>query len=501
MANIGATTAFYKVETSLTRANQEVSKSMERLATGKQNANAGDRSSYVAMSDTFRLDYVGTKAAIKSASVALGYLETGMRVLDRASALLSRLQELAVLGANNTNTTQDHEAINLEAEALADEFNRLMTTSTYKGKNVFVSVAGDQEIAMGGRGAEMTFGIGEVSYTEIYSTTTRTQVGTSLPNTGTAFNLAHLPSDAVVAKAYGAAASSVEGDDGGTLSDGSTYIARSVTGATSTYEVDLNDSTNSASSTSIGAGITAGDVTVTTKAGAAVDDPANDSLSIGDKIVIDGNDITVTAANDPDPTNITTVNGLTFAEVRSDDNAFVGGQKYVIQSLGSTNSAGTIDSGGLLKYDADYIAAAATAEDGTALTGTLSVGQTILIKEVGTGSGQVKQEVLDGLNALTEGMTFTRPTETLTVDIEAIQAKLNTARVQAGSQYAALESAVEYTTDLTAQYELGFNTVNDVNFSAETAHLAKNQILQQAATAMLAQANSGQQGLLQLIQG
>ena len=68
-------------------------------------------------------------------------------------------------------------------------------------------------------------------------------------------------------------------------------------------------------------------------------------------------------------------------------------------------------------------------------------------------------------------------------------------------QYAAMESAVDYTTDLTAQYELGFNTVNDVNFSMETAHLAKNQILQQAATAMLAQANQGQQGLLQLIQG
>ena len=77
---------------------------------------------------------------------------------------------------------------------------------------------------------------------------------------------------------------------------------------------------------------------------------------------------------------------------------------------------------------------------------------------------------------------------------------MNTARVEAGSQYAALESAVNYTTDLTAQYELGYNTVNDVNFSMETAHMAKNQILQQAATAMLAQANQGQQGLLQLIQ-
>ena len=85
--------------------------------------------------------------------------------------------------------------------------------------------------------------------------------------------------------------------------------------------------------------------------------------------------------------------------------------------------------------------------------------------------------------------------------LEAIQGKLNTARVEAGSQYAALESSVNYTTDLTAQYELGYNTVNDVNFSMETAHLAKNQILQQAATAMLSQANQGQQGLLQLIQG
>ena len=88
----------------------------------------------------------------------------------------------------------------------------------------------------------------------------------------------------------------------------------------------------------------------------------------------------------------------------------------------------------------------------------------------------------------------------ITNRIESVQKKINTSRVQAGSQYAALESAVNYTTDLTAQYELAYNTVHDVNFSMETAHLAKNQILQQAATAMLAQANEGQQGLLQLIQ-
>ena len=208
MANIGATTAFYKVETSLTRANNEVSKSMERLATGKANANAGDRSSYVAMADTFRLDFVGTKAGIKGASVVMGYLETGMRVLDAGSALLSRLQELAVLGANDTNTTADHEAINLEAEAIAEELDRLMTTSTYKGKDIFVTTAGSEYVSMGGRDSEMTFGIGEVDYSELYSSTARTIDGG--PNDGdTTIGLRLLPSDAVAAKTFG-----VDADNG-----------------------------------------------------------------------------------------------------------------------------------------------------------------------------------------------------------------------------------------------------------------------------------------------
>ena len=280
MANIGATTAFYKVETSLTRANSEVSKSMERLATGKQNASAGDRSSYVAMADTFRLDYVGTKAGIKGASVVMGYLETGMRVLDAASALLAKLQELAVLAQNDTNTTADNNAINAEGEALADEFDRLLVDATYKGKSIFSASTASMSVSIGGRSASMSFGIddpvGEANYTALYD------------------------------------------------------------------------------------GVTAG-------------------------------------------------------------------------------GAG-------------------------ALAATLS-------------------------------------SASATTDIENLQADLNARRVMAGSQYAALESAVNYTTDLTAQYELAFNTVSDVNFSMETAHLAKNQILQQAATAMLAQANSGQQGLLQLIQG
>jgi len=458
MANIGATTAFYKVETSLTKANQEVSKSMERLATGKANANAGDRSSYVAMADTFRLDYVGTKAGIKGASVVMGYLETGMRVLDSASSLLSRMQELAVLGANATNTNADHEAINLEAEALADEFNRLMSSATYKGKPVFVSSAGSEYVSLGGRDAEMTFGIGTINYSALYGSTAAANDGG--PNDGVSFNLKHLPSDAIATKKYGNSPSTGI-TNGGTLEAGKTYIVTTLGDG----DLDGTGPTELIDKASInGTAVTSAQITANTET----------DLVAGDYVTIGDTDVTIGADN-----NI-------FKEVASDVNKFTAGYTYEIVALNGYNGSSASGTDG----------AAIVAASNLSGTPTLAAGNQFTVTSTASAA------LMNDLNSLTGGMTFKAVggTNQLTRDIEAVQALVNGARVEAGSQYAALESAVQYTTDLTAQYELGYNTVNDVNFSMETAHLAKNQILQQAATAMLAQANQGQQGLLMLIQ-
>ena len=429
MANIGATTAFYKVETSLTRANKEVSKSMERLATGQQNANAGDRSSYAAMADTFRLDYVGTKAGIKGASVVMGYLETGMRVLDSASALLSRLQELAVLGANDTNTINDHEAINLEAEALAQEFNRLMLNNTYKGKNIFVDSADSEFVSMGGRAAEMTFGVGKFDYSELYGAARTVQTGTGIPNAGQLVNLTFLPSDAVVGPVINHNTDLVHST--GKLQSGKTYEIKTVPGA-----VGGDPLTNVLAAQS-----TRADHAALLAAGA------------GTFITMD-KDVTIDSGS-----------ALVLREVLGK------GSTYEVVSVPAVAADRTniVANSDLTSVD------------------QLVIGNTFTMTDNFDVTGSFEARQIDANN--------------ITNRIESVQKKINTSRVQAGSQYSALESAVNYTTDLTAQYELAYNTVHDVNFSMETAHLAKNQILQQAATAMLAQANQGQQGLLQLIQG
>ncbi len=306
----------------------------------------------------------------------MGYLETGMRVLDSASALLARLQELAVLGANDTNTEADSAAIDAEAEAIADEFHRLMSTSTYKGKNIFVSGdAGSEYVSMGGRDTEMTFGLSKVQYQEMY----------------------------------------IHNDD----DDNTDFTDWNA-------ETGLTDTAPRPTS---GVGV-AGDGLVTN----------------------------------------TVMKGVEYILVRADD---LTADEEANLTNGESHEGDTFTANG---------------------TGNLSLTSTVK-KTV----GQLRYTASEGM--YTKDDDNNPQTNLLTTVVQNVQAKINTARVQAGSQYAALESAVNYTTDLTAQYELGYNTVNDVNFSMETAHLAKNQILQQAATAMLAQANQGQQGLLQLIGG
>ncbi|MGA1267616.1 MAG: flagellin, partial [Gemmobacter sp.] len=63
-----------------------------------------------------------------------------------------------------------------------------------------------------------------------------------------------------------------------------------------------------------------------------------------------------------------------------------------------------------------------------------------------------------------------------------------------------LDSTVKNLTNIATNLEAGRGRIEDADFAAETTNLAKSQILQQAAMAMLAQANASKQGVLSLLQ-
>jgi len=78
---------------------------------------------------------------------------------------------------------------------------------------------------------------------------------------------------------------------------------------------------------------------------------------------------------------------------------------------------------------------------------------------------------------------------------------LNSQRAELGAISNRLDSTVSNLTNISSNLQAGRGRIEDADFAAETTSLAKSQILQQASTAMLAQANASKQNVLSLLQG
>ena len=85
--------------------------------------------------------------------------------------------------------------------------------------------------------------------------------------------------------------------------------------------------------------------------------------------------------------------------------------------------------------------------------------------------------------------------------IDAAIQTINSQRAQLGSLSNRLDSTVSNLTNISSNLQAGRGRIEDADFAAETTNLAKSQILQQASTAMLAQANASKQNVLSLLQG
>ncbi len=94
--------------------------------------------------------------------------------------------------------------------------------------------------------------------------------------------------------------------------------------------------------------------------------------------------------------------------------------------------------------------------------------------------------------------TVANANSALTAIDTALQS-VNTTRATLGAGQSRLTSVVNNLTTNVANLTDARSRIEDVDFSTETTHLARAQILSQASTALIAQANQSQQGVLQLL--
>ena len=86
-------------------------------------------------------------------------------------------------------------------------------------------------------------------------------------------------------------------------------------------------------------------------------------------------------------------------------------------------------------------------------------------------------------------------------NIDAAIDKLSGFRASFGAVENRIDAKVNNMTTLKINTQSAQSRIEDADFAAETTNMTKAQILSQAATSMLAQANSSKQNLLSLLQG
>jgi len=157
-------------------------------------------------------------------------------------------------------------------------------------------------------------------------------------------------------------------------------------------------------------------------------------------------------------------------------------------TIAATASSYTATSGGELLANIAATNVATALNSDSKFTGFTAVATTD-----GTGKINVYKGAID--------VTTTSSAQSAITNIDAAITTVNTQRASLGSISNRLDSTVSNLTNISSNLQAGRGRIEDADFAAETTSLAKSQILQQASTAMLAQANASKQNVLSLLQG
>ncbi|MDA9822945.1 flagellin [Paracoccaceae bacterium] len=121
--------------------------------------------------------------------------------------------------------------------------------------------------------------------------------------------------------------------------------------------------------------------------------------------------------------------------------------------------------------------------------------------QISVGINEMDAEALDvqaaDVDLSTSGTSRTSAIATIDAAIKTV----NDQRSELGAVSNRLNHTVNNLTNISSNLSAAKGGIEDADFALETTNLAKNQILQQASTAMLAQANASKQNVLSLLQG
>lgn len=440
----------------LTSAQGAQAKSLEKLSSGLRINRAGDDAAGLAISEKMRGQIKGLNQAVRNSQDGISLIQTAEGALNETHSILNRMRELSVQSSNDTNTLDDRREIQKEIEQLKSEINRISESTEFNTQKLLNGSIG----AVGTSSAEANVALNNASGLQKgnynVSITTAATVKTAADGT-TAFD--------------------------GVADNGVSALDLKINGV----KIDFSSLANTASRADV----------------LGVINSYSEQTGVVASAGTAANTVKLSTEEYGSNANLT----LSGTDAAKFGGAVTGGADVVV-SITDDNSVTEVKTG--TGRTVDYRGAELEAKGAASSTATITVTNNGASLHIGANKDQSMSISINEMSSKTLGNTTDGFVKDINVSTqegannaiktidEAIKS-VSSERSKLGAIQNRLDHTINNLTTTSENLSAAESRIRDVDMAKEMMEFTKNNILNQASTAMLAQANQMPQGVLQLL--
>ncbi len=470
--NLSSLTAQHNVD----KTANALTSAITRLSSGLRINSAADDAAGLAISDRMTAQVNGLDQAARNANDGVSLAQTADGALASISDNLQRIRELSVQSANATNSSSDRASLQQEVSQLQSEINRVATQTQFNGTNLLDGTFSAKVFQVGAN-AGQTITVSSISSAR--ASDLGASYKASVTGAGSNATLTALAAGSLTLNGA-AIQASVVGSSAGQDANSAYSIAQAINSSQGTVQATANATAYTGAAPTATTALAAGDVKIN-----GVDIGA---VAGGSSAALQG--AAVAAAIN----QVSAASGVSASVATSGAITLTASDGRNINVTGTSN--GTTGSG--LTLQSNYGTVSLTTNS------AVSAGSSIVI----AGSNAAYAGLTAGTTASALSGTAVSSIDISSVSganaalasIDAALASIDSNRASLGAIQNRFTSTVANLQNSSQNVSAARSRIQDADFAAETANLSRAQVLQQAGTAMVAQANQMPQQVLKLLQ-
>ena len=493
-----------------------LSTSMQRLSSGLRINSAKDDAAGLAISERMGTQVRGLNQAARNANDGVSMAQTAEGALGTIGNNLQRIRELAVQSRNATNSDGDRSAMNSEVQQLKQEIQRVAEQTNFNGTKLLNGSFQNQAFQVGANQGQ-TINIAQIANSNINELGSWDSAVTSASATGIkpagSAAVAATKTDSVVSGTFTPAAATTAGKTFAFTVDGASVLSKLSTGTASPADAvtiaEMDTAVTAFVTASNGAYTQTGTVSAGTLAlsktdgtdmviGLASNFETAGSFAAGIVGTHTGGTPAVKASFDAIATGEFTLTGT-----KADGSAGAA-VDIVVAKAGSASDRTTalVNAINAKTHETNVTASVVNgALSMQSATGNFTVGGAKATSGAGLTAGVTSNHAVgtakNGFAAL--DISTTTGADDAILAMDAALKSVNSSRADLGAIQNRFSSVVDNLNTNSENLSAARSRILDADFAQETANLSRSQILQQAGTAMVAQANQLPQGVLSLL--